>query len=66
MDKILTFVIVTSFWVAVSSTVGLLMKRSGKPYGVRILAGSAPYYRLIRHDTMRQNDCLTKINLPAG
>ena len=34
MDKILTFVIVTGSWVLVSSVVGLLMKKSGKPYGV--------------------------------
>jgi hypothetical protein len=34
MDKILTFVIVTGFWVLVSATIGFLMKRSGKPYGV--------------------------------
>ena len=34
MDKVLTFVIVTGFWVLASSVIGFLMKRSGKPYGV--------------------------------
>ena len=34
MDKLLIFVIVTGFWVIVSSVIGFLMKRSGKPYGV--------------------------------
>ncbi len=34
MDKVLTFVIVTGLWVLVASAIGLLMKRSGKPYGV--------------------------------
>jgi hypothetical protein len=34
VDKVLVFVIVTGLWVLVSSVIGFLMKRSGKPYGV--------------------------------
>jgi predicted exporter len=34
MDKVLTFVVVTGLWVLISAAIGLLMKRSGKPYGV--------------------------------
>jgi hypothetical protein len=33
---------------------------------MRIRADSAPQNRLIRHGTVRQNDCLVKITLPAG
>jgi hypothetical protein len=34
MDKVFIFVIVTGLWVLMSSVIGFLMKRSGKPYGV--------------------------------